>query len=93
MYNKHIASNDRAILLLALQGDFQSGDVVNIGTGTDTSMITIAQKTMEMFNYSEIGIKFIDDRSGDVSKHVGSFEKLYEFTKFYTQKFVFLRNC
>ena len=35
-----------------------------------------------MFNYSEIGIEFINDRSGDVSKHVGSFEKLYELTKF-----------
>ena len=78
----YVKDTSRAILLLALQGDFQSGDVVNIGTGIDTSMISIAQKTIEMFNYSEIGIEFINDRSGDVSKHVGSFEKLYELTKF-----------
>ena len=78
----YVEDTSRAILLLALQGDFQSGDVVNIGTGIDTSMIAIAQKTIELFNYSEIGINFISDRPGDVSKHVGSFEKLFELTRF-----------
>ena len=78
----YVKDTSRAILLLALQGNFQSGDVVNIGTGINTSMLEIAQKTIEMFNYSEIGVKFISDRSGDVSKHVGSFEKLYQLTKF-----------
>ncbi len=77
-----VKDTSKAILLLALQGDFQSGDVVNIGTGIDTSMIAIAQKTIEMFNYSDIGINYIINRSGDVSKHVGSFEKLFELTKF-----------
>jgi UDP-glucose 4-epimerase len=77
-----VKDTSKAILLLALHGEFKSGEVVNIGTGIDTPMITIAQKTIEMFDYSEIGIKYITNRSGDVSKHVGSFEKLFELTKF-----------
>ncbi len=78
----YVKDTSKAIYLLSLLGNFDSGDVTNIGTGIDTSMITIANKVIEMFDYSEIGIEFVKSRSGDVSKHVGSFEKLLGVTNF-----------
>ncbi len=54
------------------------GEVINLGSGTDTKVMTIAQKILKLMNKPESLIKQIDDRPGQVSRHISSTEKSRE---------------
>lgn len=52
-----------------------NGEVINIGTGIDTDIITIASIILDKMNKPKSLIKHISDRPGQVTKHVSSTEK------------------
>ncbi len=51
------------------------GEVINIGTGTDTSVLSIARMILSQLGKSESLIKFEGNRPGQVQKHVSSTKK------------------
>ncbi len=51
------------------------GEVINIGTGVETSVNTIARRILERFGKPESLIKFIEDRPGHVQQLVSSTSK------------------
>lgn len=51
------------------------GQTINLGTGTDTQILTIAKMILEILNKPEDLIKFIPDRPGQVSRHIASCRK------------------
>ncbi|NOX96943.1 MAG: dTDP-glucose 4,6-dehydratase [Nitrospirae bacterium] len=61
----------------ALQGDAEKlkGEVINLGTGVDTDINTIAGIILEKLNKPETLAKFVKDRPGHVQKHLSSTSK------------------
>ncbi len=51
------------------------GQVINIGTGVDTSIKTIAELVLDKLNKPQSLITHISDRPGQVKRHVSSTEK------------------
>lgn len=49
-----------------------AGETINLGTGADTSVIDIARKVLDILGCSEKQIRHIDDRPGQVSRHISS---------------------
>ena len=51
------------------------GKTLNLGTGTDTSVVKIARKILKVLNKPESLLKFVEDRPGQVNRHISSTEK------------------
>ena len=64
-------------LLSALDAPLDAllGEVINVGTGVATSVLQIARMVLELTAGSESLIEFIDDRPGQVDKHIAATEK------------------
>ena len=58
------------------------GEVINIGTGKETSVLEIANMIIEIYNLGDDFIEFAEERPADVQRHCGSYEKLKELTGF-----------
>ncbi len=61
----------------ALRGDPEKlkGEVINLGTGTDTDINTIAKIILEKLKKPETLVRFVEDRPGHVQKHLSSTSK------------------
>lgn len=55
--------------------DKLKGEVINIGTGRDTSILTIAKLILSYLGKPESFIKYGESRPGQVRKHISSTEK------------------
>jgi len=51
------------------------GEAINLGTGIDTDIPTIAQKVLGIVDKSQDLIEHVKDRPGQVSRHISSTEK------------------
>ena len=51
------------------------GEVINLGTGSDTCILDIGIKVLEKLGKSKNQINFIEDRPGQVSRHISSTKK------------------
>ena len=51
------------------------GEAINLGTGLDTDILTIAQKILNILDKPQSLIQYIDDRPGQVSRHISSTAK------------------
>jgi len=51
------------------------GEAINLGTGIDTDILTIAQKVLGLVDKSQNLIEHVKDRPGQVSRHISSTEK------------------
>ncbi len=58
--------------ILHVEADKVVGESINLGTGIDTPVETIAKKILALLNLPESYLKFIDDRPGQVSRHISS---------------------
>ncbi len=58
----------------ALQGDIEKlkGEVINLGTGEDSDINTIARLILERLNKPESLVRFVEDRLGHVRRHLSS---------------------
>ncbi len=56
------------------------GEVFNVATGKDTSVLTLAQKILELAERPGDMIEFIGERPGQVEKHRGDPTKLHRLT-------------
>lgn len=67
----------RAIdLILDAKLDDVVGEVFNVASGTERSILSIAKDVIRNMNGSEKNIFFVGDRPGQVFRHRGSFEKI-----------------
>jgi dTDP-glucose 4,6-dehydratase len=51
------------------------GETINLGTGIDTSVDTIARKILNLLDIPESQIEYVTDRPGQVSRHISSKDK------------------
>ena len=51
------------------------GEAINLGTGRDTDILTIAKKVLNILEKPESLIEYIKDRPGQVSRHISSTNK------------------
>jgi dTDP-glucose 4,6-dehydratase len=58
------------------------GEVFNVGTGRNLSVIEIAYKVVNAFGLDQDKLSFIPDRFGQVQKHIASYEKADRFLGF-----------
>jgi len=61
--------------VLHANADKVLGQAINLGTGTDTDIITIAKKLLHIMNKPESLITNVADRPGQVLRHISSTEK------------------
>lgn len=54
------------------------GEALNIGTGRDIKVIDIANMILRKMNVNEDLITFIDDREGQVHRHISSTDKIFK---------------
>jgi dTDP-glucose 4,6-dehydratase len=52
------------------------GEAFNVATGTDISVLRIAQDVVRMMHYDPERIQFVGDRLGQVVRHRGSWKKI-----------------
>ena len=64
--------------VLHAERDRVIGQTINLGTGTDTSVVEIARRVLSLMNKPESLIQFIDDRPGQVTQHTSSVNKSRE---------------
>ena len=60
--------------------DDVAGEVVNVATGIDLSVDEIAQLVLEAVGDPTVGVVHVDERPGQVDRHIGSTEKLAALT-------------
>ena len=65
--------------VLHLERDRVKGQTINLGTGTDTSVVEIARKILRALNKPESLLRFIEDRPGQVTRHISSTQKAHEY--------------
>ena len=65
--------------VLHAEGDRVIGKTINLGTGTDTSVVEIARRILRLMNKPESLLKFIEDRPGQVTRHISSVSKSLEY--------------
>ena len=51
------------------------GQALNLGTGRDTSVVEIAQRILRIMKKPESLLQFIEDRPGQVTRHISSTQK------------------
>jgi len=61
------------------------GQVINLGTGSDTSVIDIGRKVLEKLGKPESLLNYIEDRPGQVSRHISSTNKSQELLDWQAQ--------
>ncbi|MEC7640650.1 MAG: GDP-mannose 4,6-dehydratase [Nitrospinota bacterium] len=66
--------------LLHTDKDKILGEAVNLGTGKDTNILTIAKMILNLMNKPEDLIKHVPDRPGQVSRHIASTHKIQSLT-------------
>jgi dTDP-glucose 4,6-dehydratase len=66
--------------LIAAPLDDVAGEVVNVATGIDLSVDEIAQLVLEAVGDPTVGVVHVDERPGQVDRHIGSTEKLAALT-------------
>lgn len=54
------------------------GEVINLGTGVSTSIVEIARKIVRLMKKDESIITYVEDRPGQVIKHISSTKKAKE---------------
>ena len=64
--------------VLHTERDRVIGQTINLGTGTDTSVVEIASRILRLLNKPESLLQFIEDRPGQVTRHISSTEKSRE---------------
>jgi dTDP-glucose 4,6-dehydratase len=79
----HVEDTSRAIAaaLSAPIGPMQ-GEAINVATGVDVSVLEIAERILDALGKPRSLIRFIDDRPGQVDRHIGSTDKaarLFDF--------------
>ncbi|MBN2560300.1 MAG: GDP-mannose 4,6-dehydratase [Phycisphaerae bacterium] len=57
------------------------GEVVNIGTGVATDVLTIARKILDITGGSESLLQYVENRPGQVDKHIAATEKASRLLK------------
>lgn len=62
---------------LALHADLQTvaGETINLGTGSDTPVLTVAERILQMLGKPRSLLCFAQDRPGQVRQHLGSTAK------------------
>jgi len=60
--------------------DAVAGEVLNVATGVDLSVAEIAQLVLEAVGDATVGVVQVDERPGQVDRHIGSTEKLAALT-------------
>ena len=65
--------------VLHAKGHRVIGQTINLGTGTDTSVVEIARRILRLMNKPESLLKFIEDRPGQVTRHISSVSKSLEY--------------
>jgi len=66
-------------LLEAPLGDV-AGEVLNIATGIDISVARLAELVLEAVGNPAAGVTFVDERPGQVDRHIGSTAKMRRLT-------------
>ena len=66
--------------LLEVPIDEVAGEVVNVATGVDLSVGEVARLVLEAVGGPGAGIVHVDERPGQVDRHIGSTEKLERLT-------------
>jgi dTDP-glucose 4,6-dehydratase len=51
------------------------GEAINLGTGIDTSVLDIGRRVLKILNKPERLISYVEDRPGQVTRHISSTEK------------------
>ena len=64
-------------LIMHADSDKVVGEAINIGTGVDTDILTIAQKVLDLVDKPHNLIEHVKDRPGQVSRHISSTEKVH----------------
>ena len=54
------------------------GETINLGTGSDTCVLDIGRKILEKLDKPESMLNYIEDRPGQVSRHISSTDKSKE---------------
>ena len=67
-------------LLIEAPLESVAGEVVNVATGTDLSVGEIARLVLEAVGDPGVGVVHVDERPGQVDRHIGSTEKLARMT-------------
>ena len=62
-------------LIMHADSDKVVGEAINLGTGVDTDILTIAQKVLGLVDKPQSLIEHVKDRPGQVSRHISSTEK------------------
>ncbi len=57
--------------------DLIKGHAINLGTGKDTSVLSIAQEILDILGKPRNLIQYVDDRPGQVNRHISSTAKSY----------------
>ncbi len=65
--------------VLHAEADSVIGQTINLGTGTDTSVVEIARRILRLMNKPESLLQFIEDRPGQVTRHISSVSKSLEY--------------
>jgi len=65
--------------VLHAEADRVIGQAINLGTGTDTSVVEIARRILRLMNKPESLLQFIEDRPGQVTRHISSVSKSLEY--------------
>lgn len=62
---------------LALHSDLRAvvGEAINLGTGKDVPILTVADQILETLGKPRSLLRFTEDRPGQVRRHIGSAEK------------------
>ncbi|MFQ5715590.1 MAG: dTDP-glucose 4,6-dehydratase [Nitrospinales bacterium] len=61
--------------ILHTDRDSVVGEIINLGTGEDTSVLTLAKRILEILKKPQDLIAHVPDRPGQVSRHISSTEK------------------
>jgi dTDP-glucose 4,6-dehydratase len=82
----HVEDTSRAIAaaLEAPMGPLQ-GEAVNVATGVDVPVLEIAERILTALGKPRSLIRFIDDRPGQVDRHIGSTDKAARLLGFRAQ--------
>jgi dTDP-glucose 4,6-dehydratase len=57
-----------------------AGEVLNVATGVDIAVRDVAELVLEAVGNEEASLAFVDERPGQVARHVGSTEKMERLT-------------
>jgi dTDP-glucose 4,6-dehydratase len=66
--------------LLEAPLDLVAGEVVNVATGIDVSVAEVARQVLDAVGNPEASITYVEERPGQVDRHVGSTAKLERLT-------------